>query len=115
MSGKRNACGVCTARKAARGGVASTRPCASTCLTVSLSGVPGRRRAVPLGRFDRARDKLGRGKGARRVMDEDDVGRGRGQRLEPGEHALLARRAADRWRPERGLRRGRQIAPAPAS
>ena len=39
--GKANACGVCTARRLARGGVASTRPSGSTCLTVSLIGVPG--------------------------------------------------------------------------
>ena len=89
MSGKRNACGVCTARRLARGGVAKTLPSASTCLTVSLSGVPRRRRAMPLGRFNRAGDEAGRREGARAVVDEDEIGSGRGERLEPGKHALL--------------------------
>ena len=101
MSGKRKACGVCTARKAARGGVASTRPSASTCLTVSLSGVPGAAApwasAASTARATSSRD----GNGPGGVVDEHDVGLCCGERLEAGEHALLAGRAADRGRPDR--------------
>ena len=38
---KRNACGVCTARSRARGGVSVTSPSASICLIVSESVTPG--------------------------------------------------------------------------
>ena len=84
-----------------RGGVASTRPSASTCLTVSLIGVPGAAAPWRSGGFNRAGDEIRGGERPRRVVDEHDVRRGGCERLEAGEHALLARRAADRGGPER--------------
>ena len=41
MRSKRKACGVCTARRFERSGEATMRPCASTCLIVSVTGVAG--------------------------------------------------------------------------
>ena len=69
----------------------------------------GRRSAMVFGGADSAGDELAGGKGARRVVDEDDVGLRLHERLEPGEHALLPRRAADRRRTERSGRLGRQM------
>ena len=53
---------------------------------------------MALGRLDRPRDELGRREGPHRVVDEHDVGSAAAKGLEPGQNALLARRAADRWR-----------------
>ena len=63
-----------------------------------------RRRAVSLGGFDRPRDEGRGGEGPRRVVDEDDLRLGRGDGLEAGQNALLARRAADRRGRERRRR-----------
>ncbi len=65
-------------------------------------GRAGRRGAGTLGGRNRALDKVGRGKDARRVMNEDDVGRGVDLRFESGADALLAAVAARRRRPEGG-------------
>ena len=92
----------------ARSGVATTRPAASICFTVSASGAPGtaapKRSAAATARAISA----GVGNDARAVMDEDDVGRGGGLRLQPGENALLPAVAAKGGRPEGGRRSGRQ-------
>ena len=64
----------------------------------------GRRRPMALGGLDRPRDEGRGGEGPRRVVDEHDIRLGRGERLEPGQNALLTGRAPDRRRPER--RRG---------
>ena len=111
ISSKRNACGVCTARNDARSGEARMRPAASTCLIVSLSGIAGIaapwRSAASIARATSARG----GKDARAVVDEDEIGRGRALRLEPGEHASAAgwrrRTPAGRRRPRRRARETR--------
>ena len=57
-------------------------------------------------RLDRPRDEFRRREGPRGVVDEHNVGLGGRKSLEPGQHALLARCAANGRRPERS--RGRR-------
>ena len=64
---------------------------------------------MALGRFNRARDEGRGGEGPHRVVDEHDVRLRGGEGLEPGQNALLARRAADRRRAERRRRARREM------
>ena len=61
----------------------------------------GRRRSMALGSLDGARHESCRREGSRCVVDEHDVRRRCGERLEPGQNALLPGRATDCRRPER--------------
>ena len=63
---------------------------------------PRRRRPVTLRGLDRAGDQGRGGEGPHRVVDQHDVRLGRVEGFEAGQNALLARRAPDRRRPERG-------------
>ena len=94
ITSKRNACGVCAMRSRARSGVASTSPVSPTCLIVSVTGDRRDRRAGAAGGIDRARNHRRRHEGPRGVVDQNDVGLLRRQRLEAGMHRGLTRRAA---------------------
>ena len=93
MSGKRKACGVCTALKRGARRGREDMAVTSTCLTVSLIGVPGAaapwRSAASIARAMRA----GRGR-PHRIVDEHDLRIRCRESLEPCHNALLTGRAA---------------------
>ena len=93
---KSKACGVCTRRRLLRSSVLSTRPSASTVLTVSVTGRAGM--AAPLARPRRSRATIrsalakGRAASCTRTMS----GGARAQGFQPGTHRGLPGGAADR-------------------
>ena len=100
MRGKRNACGVCTALKDARGGVASTCPVRVDLLDRVAQSHPGRRGPMRPAASTARATSAGEGKGRAASWISTMSGCVRGQRLEPGPHARLPGRAADAGRPE---------------
>ena len=94
MRPKAKACGVCTMRRRLRSSVSVTIACVVDFLHGVGDGDAGHRGAVLLAGSDGAGDQGAGQERPRRVMDEDELGRSRAQRFEPGAHRGLPRRAA---------------------
>ena len=94
MTSKRKACGVCAIRSRARSGVASTLPLSPTCLIVSVTGIAGTaapvRPAASIAREITADVTKGRAASWIKTIS----GFCARQRLKPGMHRRLTRRAA---------------------